>query len=364
MAIREDQLNGRIATILRECVSGTPWTVAVENDGTLMDSNRRPDILITRPLPEHPIVIENEYIIGNVEQDCLDKLGRTLRPERGGQTIHTVIGLRSPRSLQEATNGDEAEAKLRTGETLQYAAYMGTPADYTRFPKTGFIRGNIRNLVEFMRPAAEPADLIRQAADTLANGAAIGARAIVDGAALEPAIGVAIAEKLRQPWPAHKSEDATQEAANREARMQTANMASTIIINAMAYQQNLDGYSGIKGLALIREETSGRRLTKDAVIAGFDLILGVNFWPIFHVAKQLLLHIPAGTANNLLERMANAADGIIQAIQHNDIAGTLFQRLIADRGTLKTYYTTPEATTVNGGEKVDHWGGVKLYYLA
>ena len=44
--------------------------------------------------------------------------------------------------------------------------------------------------------------------------------------------------------------------------------------------------------------------------------------------------------------MASTADGIIEATRHNDIAGTVFQRLIADRKTLKTYYTTPEATTL------------------
>ena len=117
-----------------------------------------------------------------------------------------------------------------------------------------------------------------------------------------------------------------------------------MIINALAFQQILDGYAGIKGLAQIRDETAGKQLTKDSVIAGFDLILGVNFWPIFHVAKELLLNIPAGTATNMLEQMASTADGIIEATLHNDIAGTVFQRLIADRKTLKTYYTTPEAT--------------------
>ena len=32
MTIREDQLNGRIATIIRECVKGTQWTIAEENE--------------------------------------------------------------------------------------------------------------------------------------------------------------------------------------------------------------------------------------------------------------------------------------------------------------------------------------------
>ena len=254
--------------------------------------------------------------------------------------------MHSPRKLQQAANGDEAEAMLRDGALLRYIVYVGTPDDHTRFPKSGFVSGDIRNLVEFVRPAAEPDDLIREAADTLANGAAIAAHAIVEAAVLDTTIGVNIAEKLRQPWPTDEADEPKQARANQEARIQTANMATTMIINALAYQQNLDGYAGIKGLAQVRNETSGRRLTKDAVIAGFDEILDVNFWPIFHVAKELLLQIPASTARNILEKMASSADGIVEATRHNDIAGTVFQRLIADRKTLKTYYTTPEATTL------------------
>ena len=346
MSIREDQLNGRIATIIREFVSGIQWTVMEETDGTLASSYRRPDILITRLQPEPPIVIENEYSAGRVETDCLNKLGETLRPEYGGQTIHTVIGVLTPESLQDAADGDEAEDMLRAGAILQYVAYIKTPRGHTRFPKSGFIDGNVRNLVEFIRPAAEPADLIRQAAETLANGAAVAAKNLTDTATLNTDIGIKIAEKLRQPWPVAQSDDAKQAAADKDARLQTANMAATIIINALAYQQNLDGYNGIKGLAQVRDETFGKRLTKDSVIAEFDNILNVNFWPIFHIAKELLLQIPASAANNMLEQMASTADEISNATAHNDIAGTVFQRLIADRKTLKTYYTTPEATTL------------------
>ena len=346
MPIKEEQLNGRIATVIRESTVGTGWNINEENTGSFVNSNRIPDILITRPGPEPPIVLENEYSIARVAGDCLNKLGQRLTSELGGGTIRTVVGIISPADLHNAANGDDAEALLRGGITLQYAAYMGTPDSYERFPQSGFISGNVHNLVEFIRPAAEPADLIRQASETLADGAAIAARAILDAAGPEPQIGVNIAEKLRQPWPTGKPRNPKQDAANREARRQTANMAATIIINALAYQQNLDGHAGIRGLAQVREATAGNRLTKDAVIAEFNRILGTNFWPIFHVAKELLLQIPARAASNMLEQMAETADGIIEAIRHNDIAGTVFQRLIADRKTLKTYYTTPAATTL------------------
>ena len=44
--------------------------------------------------------------------------------------------------------------------------------------------------------------------------------------------------------------------------------------------------------------------------------------------------------------MVKTANGIQEAIKQNDVAGTVFQRLIADRQTLATYYTRPESTTL------------------
>ena len=343
--VAEPQLNGRIATVIRECVDGNQWEIFEESRANTQGF-KQPDILIKRSYPEPPIVIENEYVEANVEKDCLNKLGQQLISERGGNTISTVIGVLTPKSLRDAQNGDVAEDMLRNGEPLKYAAYMGTPEDYTRFPKSGFIEGTVRNLVEFIRPATEPVDIIEKAADTLSDGASRAAKAIIDTAKANANIGVSIAEKLRQPWPTQMGSNSIQEAANEQARLQTANMAATIIINALAYQQNLDGHQGIRGLSKVRADTAGNRLTKDAVIYEFDHILSINFWPIFHVAKDLLIEIPAPAASPMLEEMAKTADGIIHAISHNDIAGTLFQQLIADRKTLKTYYTTPAATTL------------------
>ena len=369
MSIREDQLNGRIATVIRDSVSGLQWTVMEETEGTLSSSQKRPDILIKRPYPEPPIVLENEYSLANVEGDCLNKLGQTLTPENGGQTIRVVVGIHSPKRLRDAANGDEATELLRNGQELKYAVYTGDPENYERFPRNGLITGDIRNLVEFIKPAAEPEDIIKAAADVLADGASVAATAMLsDRAASE--YGPKIAEKLRQPWPAAPTDNPIQAAADMEACRQTANMAATIIINALSYQQILDGHKGIKGLAQLREDAPGKRLAKDSVVAEFDHILSINFWPIFHIAKELLLQIPARAAQNILENMAATADAILPAIRHSDIAGTLFQRLIADRKTLKAYYTEPAATTLMAHlaipEDLD-WGDpetVKKYSVA
>ena len=97
-------------------------------------------------------------------------------------------------------------------------------------------------------------------------------------------------------------------------------------------------------LGQVREATGG--LHPDDVIAEWDNILSINYWPIFHIARKLLLLIPPTIAVRLLDSMVRTANGIQEAIKQNDVAGTVFQRLIADRQTLATYYTRPESTTL------------------
>ena len=157
-------------------------------------------------------------------------------------------------------------------------------------------------LVDFMRPASEPQEAIDLATKAFREGVQDAATWILD-AAKGTDIGDLISEKLRQPWPtfpvkpSEKKKDIDQEKADHNARAQTARMTAAILINALAYQQNLAGYSAeveieekkvthtIKSLAQIRKPTG---LHQDDVLAEWDNILCINYWPIFHIAKLLL----------------------------------------------------------------------------
>ena len=123
-------------------------------------------------------------------------------------------------------------------------------------------------------------------------------------------------------------------------------MTTTIIINALAYQQILDGHNNIKGLAQLRETTPDHQLTKALVIKEFNHILSINYWPIFHIAKELLLHIPAPDAQNYAGRNGEYRRQHLSRHPALRRRRHVFQKLIADRKTLKAYYTTPEATTL------------------
>ena len=361
--LEEPQLNGRIASVINKLTNSAGWQAREELRGALRGPKTKPDVLITRD-DGPPIVLETEYPpASTVADDCMKSIGRELDPSVANAvgTVSSVIAIRATDELHQCITGDEAQRMLEEGHEIEYAVYQGDEKEQTRFPQSGYVKGDIRDLVDFIRPAAEPQDAINRATEVFENGIA-DAAILIQGCAVQTGIGEAIGTELRQQWPAYPAHPPTtkaeldQEKADQNAREQTAKMTAAMLINALAFQQNLAGFSAevavdgaletrtIKSLAQVRQATGG--LHPDDVIAEWDNILSINYWPIFHIAKKLLLLIPPTIAARLLDRMAQTANAIQDAIKQNDVAGTVFQRLIADRQTLATYYTRPESTTL------------------
>ena len=71
----------------------------------------------------------------------------------------------------------------------------------------------------------------------------------------------------------------------------------------------------------------------------------------FRIASDLLLPIPDGTANAVLNLLAQAASDLagLGATTLHDLSGRMFQRLIADRKFLATFYTLPTSAALLGG---------------
>ena len=361
--LEEPQLNGRIASVINKITHSAGWQAREELRGALRGPKTKPDVLITRD-DGPPIVLETEYPPApTVADDCMKSIGRELDPGVAGAVgrVSAVIAIRATGELHQCATGDEAQRMLEDGHEIEYAVYQGIEREQARFPQSGYIRCNVRDLVDFIRPAAEPQETIDRATEIFENGVA-DAAIVLQGCARNTGIGEAIGTELRQQWPAYPARppdtkaELEQEKADQNAREQTAKMTAAMLINALAFQQNLAGFSAevevegrtevrtIKSLGQVREATSG--LHPDDVIAEWDNILSINYWPIFHIAKKLLLLIPPTIAARLLDRMVKTANGIQEAIKQNDVAGTVFQRLIADRQTLATYYTRPESTTL------------------
>ena len=330
MSIIESQLNGRIATLLGRMAPR--WTVHGENRGAFQGSQRQPDILIVQPGAQ-PVVIENEYLPAHtVESETVARLGESLDASvvQASGRINAAVALRSPTVLHDCAGLDDVDRMLEQGVTLEYALLAGPGGvDYTRFPKSGFIPGSIRDLAAFVEFAATPEDAVQRAVTILEEGVQDTAAILRQAEALTGETQMAIPEHLKQPY----SE-------------QTLRMAATIMVNALVFHQNLAGQHGVRNLEQI---ASDGVLTQAGVLEEWRKILGVNYWSIFNIASELLRSInPPGMAVEALRMMRRTADRLVAlgVSQSHDLSGTVFQRLIADRKFLATFYTRPESATL------------------
>ncbi len=331
MPIIENQLNGRIATLL-----GNPdrrWTARGENTGAFAGTTATPDILITQESAP-PVVIENEYLPAyTVESEAAGRLGANLDFSTVGASgkVKAVIALRSPASLRDCDTLDQVDELLRGNVRLEYALLTGADSEsYERFPEAGFIPGSLRDLAAFVEQASVPLDVVERGADILERGIDSAAGYLHEAVRMREATGPAIEEHLKQ-----------------EYSIQTVRMAAAIMINALVYQENLAGQHGVRSIAQLTED--GSVLTPLLVLEEWQKILKVNYWSIFHVASRLLANInPSYVGSRALREMSRTVDQLLTlgVTQSSDIVGIVFQKLIADRKFLATFYTKPESATL------------------
>ena len=329
----ESQLNGRIATLLDRM--NPRWTALGEKKGAFRGSQKQPDILIAYRWGGQPVVIENEYVPARtVEAESLARLGETLDTSVVGASgeINAVIALRSPLKLRDAVRSDYVDRLLHGGITLEYALFTGTSAEkYARFPQRGFIPGNLRDLAAFAEYAANSESAVENAVTILEAGVQDAAAVLYQAAEISDDTKQAITTRLKQDY----SE-------------QTLRMAATIMINALVFHENLAGQHGVQNLSRIKYDGL---LTQSAIVDEWDKILKVNYWPIFKIASALLSDInPPRLAAEALKFMADTAEKLVSLSvdQSHDLSGTVFQRLIADRKFLATFYTRPEGGDAAG----------------
>jgi len=123
-------------------------------------------------------------------------------------------------------------------------------------------------------------------------------------------------------------------------------IAGLTLVNALVFQEVLADYeSQVQHLRQTLQAS-------DAISAFADhweyILTQINYYPIFHVAHQLLLVLPSNPDSEAaLRSLARTALDIVQqraALRH-DLMGRVYHRLLAEAKYLGTYYTAiPSAT--------------------
>ena len=302
--------------------------VGVEQRDVLRETALQPDIVI-RPPGGVPVLLETEFMPAHsVEADARARLGKFL--QYNGDLIEQTIAVQVPQELSRAPQGD-LERQIEAAE-FRYCTFSLQEKDtVVRWPSEGWLSGNIDDLAACIENVALSERL-------LAEGTQI----------LEQSIGEA-AGKLRETASIQVLERMAQ-SLHQEDGEQTSRMAMAIVANALVFHTAIVDAHGIPTIDELR--IPGRNdVSKSRLLECWQHILdNINYYPIFRIASDLLLPIADSTANAVLNRLAQAASDLagLGATTLHDLSGRMFQRLIADRKFLATFYTLPTSAALLG----------------
>ena len=283
----------------------------------------KPDILITAP-GRSPVVIEAEYLpAATAEQEAKERLGLTAAAN--GRVIEAVIALRYPEALKEVY---DLQAALKDAR-LSYCVFT-EDGGQGRFPESGWLEGSVEDLADMVRLVSVPQKAVDQATTTLQKGIDGAAKLLDEMNDAKPGITTAIARLLGMT-----------------NVPQTRRMACAIMANALVFHGRIAGmHDGVRPLAMVCGD--GVANPQGETLAAWNDILKINYWAIFAIAKDILEQLPSGDAANVLRLLRNTAQSVNATGVDNahDLTGRIFQRLIADRKYLATFYTLPASAAL------------------
>ncbi len=297
----------------------------VEQTGVFRDAALQPDLVI-RPPGGVPVVIETEFEPArSVEKDARDRLGQHL--QYNGDLIEQTIAVKVPKDLRQVQQGDLLQ-HIKAAE-FHYCTYSGQEVGTAvRWPTEGWLVGSVDDMVSCIENVSLSEHL-------LAQGTQI----------LEQSIGEA-AGKLRE-MAGDRALKRMAQSLHQEDGEQTSRMAMAIVANALVFHTAIVSAHDIETIDELRNISN---VSKLRVLECWRRILKINYYPIFHIASELLRPIPSHAANEVLNRLAQAADALagLGATTLHDLSGRMFQRLIADRKFLATFYTLPTSAALLG----------------
>ena len=279
----------------------------------------RPDVVVWAD--NGPVIVETEYAPArSVHADALARLGMRI----DGETVSVAFAVSVPANLRAAP-----QAHLANRLALATLEWREWRADGTSGPQ---VRGAVDELAQAVRSAEAPVDDLDQAVEILEQGAQ---RA---GARL-----------FRAPATLQQVADVFQTAPGDEA----ANMGALVIINAMMFHERLrESTPGIQAVGMMR---LGRRMSHSRLFGEWEKILEIDYYPIFRIARDVLAHLPYGVAPDVLDRCLQTAERLLTmaATRRHDLAGRIFNRLIADRKFLAAFYTKIPTASLLAGLALD-----------
>ena len=319
----EPSANGALADLLKGMLPGC--TVHPEQTRLIADRpSLQLDIAVTAP-DRAPVVVEAEYLPAHTaEAEAASRLG--LRVVDEPNPIEAAVALRYPADLGHA---DDLRTAIAAAD-LSYCVLTQDGEDVQRFPSAGWLDGDVTDMADLIRLVSVPQRAVTAATEALEEGIDRGVALLHDMAATRPGIALDVARLLGMT-----------------DNVQTRRMACAIVANALLFHERLAGrHATIKPLHRVCGPSVAN--PQRAVADAWRHILDVNYWAIFAIARDLVEQLPPDAAAGILHVLRETAQRITAtgAIVAHDLTGRLFQRLIADRKYLATFYTRPESAAL------------------
>ena len=360
MANSENTITSAFVNVLRYMREA--WSVDEQITKPFLNATQKPDVIVSEK-GRNPVVIEVKVdgdtpnFTGKLQAEA--HFGMLLDPsvftDLTYNAIENVLRVRMPARFRTMPQ-DKIESEMRAAEDIAYmllnkpeperetepdqVLFITEPepnneTEPESFPQSGWLSGSVADIATAIRVRATPISKIDAAADLLEKRVETAAKQLELAIEERPSIGEEIEGILFQ-----------------KVGEQTSRMAVLIVTNAFVFQSVLAGKPEMKRVMSLKRMLSddAKRLKYDQVIAGWDIILKVNYRPIFHVAKRIVAAI--ATDDELIDRvLATLCDTAKELVdqrltQIHELAGTVFQRLIVDRKYVKANYTRLESVAL------------------
>ena len=303
----EPQANGALARALRR--QNPDWndnTVHAERTHVIHQAESgmrlQPDILVAS-LRRHPVIVETEFAPAQtVEQEAIARLGARLHST--GEEIEGVLSVVLPDSLKTGDLETVHSAEFR------YAThYLDANGESIRWPsEQQWLEGGVGDL-------ADAIEWLSLSERQLARGTEALEQVVRQAAGL-------LATLAREGSLARVARDLHQSPGE-----QTERMAAAICVSAFVFHAAIEDQDNIPPVPLARS------IDRRTLVNTWNEILAVNYWPIFSIARDVVMDLPVMVVPPVMDRIAESISdlALLGATTYHDLTGRMFQTLITDR---------------------------------
>ena len=324
----EKAVNQTLATAIVEQRPKWAERVTAESTNVLQEKRKVPDIVVTPPEGQ-AVVIETEHApAGEVVADAEERLGAEVIGT--GERIETVFAVRLPATLK-GTRPGTANTHVRT-ETYEFKICTGKRTNPVTWPtgKDEWAVARFETLVDLIEVAGLSERKVADSLDTMERAVERTATFLMKDERRYPDQGRDIGRALHQ-----------------KEGEQTYRMGMAMVVNALVFHEIIAGNHDVKRV----EDLPKRQnvVKQQALVDEWNRILTeVNYWPIFAIARQIVSALRTQTGHAVLKVLVGAAGNLVLlgAGTTHALASRMFQRLIADRKFLASYYTRSESATL------------------